>query len=204
MGRLPLSYGPLVLAYGAVALAHRHAYLSWNDDCAHRVYMLHAASITGHVASIALCACGHQSLGAATILAVNLCHNWLIHLWNTVLASTAFMSRLRLQGVNDLTCTLALSFCALYGCRLRQTSVRIAVAILLVVHASLFFGQALKIPGLDWLVVNFYPETVVREGGPLHSCFNLFRWLAVQSDISSSTFLMVMIMRAESGAKKRS
>ena len=72
---------------------------------------------------------------------------------------------------------------------------RLAVGILLLVHSSLFLGQALKVPGLDHLVVTFYPETVVQQGGPLHSLFNLFRWLAVQSDIVSSTYLMGMIVR---------
>ena len=193
-----VSCGSVCLAYGTIALGHSHAYLNWDEHCAHRAYMLHAISIFGHLASIGLCASGRSWLGAMTILTVNLCHNWLIHLWNTFMASTAFMSRLRLQGVNDLTCTLALSYCALCGCRLQLPSVRVAVAILLVVHASLFLGQTLELPVMDWLVVTFYPETVVREGGPLHSCFNFVRWLAVQSDIASSTFLMLMIARAAS------
>ena len=178
------------VVYAAVAVGHYHAYTQWEENQEVRLFALHAVSIATHVASVLLCNYGRPFEGCTTIIVANLCHNWLIHVWNTVLATTAHMSRLRLQGVNDLTFTLALSYCAIIGCKLRQRAVLFAVAILLLVHSSLFLGQALKVPLLDWLVVTFYPETVVREGGPLFSCFNLLRWLAVQSDVVSSSFLI--------------
>eukprot|EP00966_Prymnesium_polylepis_P125743 2907578-Prymnesium_polylepis.1 len=184
------------VAYGAVVYGHLRAYTTWTEEDEHLAVALHLASIAGHLASVWACAAlARPALGAITIVVTNGCHNWLIHLWNTVLATTAHMSRMRLQGVNDLTCTLALSYSAVVGCRMRDHRVRAAVAVLLVVHASLFLGQAAHVPLLDRLVVAFYPETVVREGGPLHSCFNVVRWLAVQSDIVSSTFLTARIVQ---------
>ena len=180
--------------YAAVVAGHYHAYVHWAEPDADRVVVLHAVSISAHIVSLLLCKFGHPLTGAATIVVANMCHNWLIHVWNTVLATTAYMSRVRLQGVNDLTCTLALSYSAIEGGKLRQPAVLLAVAVLLLVHGSLFLGQALRVPVLDWLVVTFYPETVVREGGPLFSAFNLMRWLAVQSDVVSSSFIMVKVV----------
>jgi hypothetical protein len=186
------------MVYSVVVVCHYHAYVYWAEAEEHRCTLLHLVSIGSHLVSLYLGTCHSSALGAVAIMIANLCHNYLIHVWNTVLATTSFMSRMRLQGVNDLTCTVALSVAAVRSCRPLHPSISWAVAILLTVHCSLFLGQAMMMPVLDRVVVTFYPETVIEEGGPLHSCFNLLRWLAVQSDISSSTFLMVALVQSMS------
>ena len=182
-------------AYGMVVAAHYHAYTRWSDEQSVNITILHGISIAGHILSCGLCALTKPLLGARVIVFVNACHNYLIHIWNTVLATTALMSRVRLQGVNDMTCTLALCCCAAQ-CGLRSRPwVSICMASLLLVHVFLFLGQALRAPAFDRLVIAFYPETVVKEGGPLYSCFNLLRWCAVQSDLLSSSVVMASLVQ---------
>ena len=106
-------------------------------------------------------------------------------MWNTLLATTTYMSRLRISAVNDALCALALSFCAIRGIELSQQEFRshglpkgsrlrhsslsrpslllsMAVTYTLVVHSFLLFGQAVQVPFLEEFVLLFYPEQVVR------------------------------------------
>ena len=86
-----------LLTYGVIARSHYYAYVHWSEQEAPRVYVLHTISIASHVVSLYLCAVAAQKqLASATIVVANLCHNWLIHFWNTVLSTTSFMSRLTL------------------------------------------------------------------------------------------------------------
>jgi len=189
----PLVSAAAAVAYGVVVSVHFHIYVRWTEQNAFGAVAVHAVSIAGFLASMSLCAWDAR-LGAVMVAVVNLCHNWLIHVWNTLLATTTFLSRLRLQGLNDFLCSLALSYCAIKGCKLRQPYVIGAVAYLLAAHSTLLFGQAGKVPGFDSVVVYFYPEVVVQDGGPLRNCCNLMRWLAVQADLVSNTVLTGMLL----------
>ena len=71
-----------------------------------------------------------------------------------------------------------------------------AVTYTLVVHSFLLFGQAVQVPFLEEFVLLFYPEQVVREGGPFYDLYNLLRWLAVQLDLATNTFLVATIVRS--------
>ena len=122
-------------------------------------------------------------------LAANLCHDWLIHLWVCVLDSVSVMARMRLQGVNDFLSSAALCYCVVKDGKLRRPLVRLAVTYQLLVHGILFVGQSVRIPFVYDFVLAFYPDTVVNDGGFLHSAYNLLRYIAVRTDLVFNTYL---------------
>ena len=220
--RDPRDVALVCVVYGAIVVAHYHAYVYATEEGAVFIHILHGMSIAGFMMSIALCLredYGYVRLGGYTAVITDLCHNWLLHVWNTLLATTTYMSRLRISAVNDALCALALSFCAIRGIELSQQEFRshglpkgsrlrhsslsrpslllsMAVTYTLVVHSFLLFGQAVQVPFLEEFVLLFYPEQVVREGGPFYDLYNLLRWLAVQLDLATNTFLVATIVRS--------
>ena len=174
--RDPRDVALVCVVYGAIVVAHYHAYVYATEEGAVFIHILHGMSIAGFMMSIALCLredYGYVRLGGYTAVITDLCHNWLLHVWNTLLATTTYMSRLRISAVNDALCALALSFCAIRGIWLSQQEFRsqqglpkgsrlrhsssparpslllsMAVTYTLVVHSFLLFGQAVQVPFL--------------------------------------------------------